>query len=194
MSIPDGLESNDTSEENKQTAIYIAALAVLLAICAVGGDNATKDAMRSSIEANDSWAFYQAKNVRQTNYTLAADTFERDLLNPALDDATKKFLQDKISKYRSTVERYESEPATGDGKKELRAKAQALEATRDLALQRDPYFDFAQGMLQIAIVLASSSLVLGTPFLFWISGALGALGTLFMFNAFFLLVKLPFVG
>jgi hypothetical protein len=194
MSVPDGLDANDTSQENKQTAIYIAALAVLLAICAVGGDNATKDAMRSSIEANDAWAFYQAKNVRQTNYALAADTFERDLLNPALDDATRKFLQDKMSKYRSTVERYESEPATGDGKKELRAKAQALEATRDLALQRDPYFDFAQGMLQIAIVLASSSLVLGTPFLFWISGGLGALGTLFMFNAFFLLVNLPFVG
>jgi hypothetical protein len=194
MSVPDALDANETSQSNKQTAIYIAALAVMLAICSVGGDNATKDAMRASIEANDAWAFYQAKNVRQTNYALAADTFERDLLNQALDDPTKKFLQDKIDKYRATVERYDSEPATGDGKKELLAKAKELETTRDLALQRDPYFDYAQGMLQIAIVLASSSLVLGIPFLFWISGGLGVVGTLFVFNAFFLLVKLPFVG
>ena len=182
------------SEENKQTAIFVAALAVMLAICSVGGDNATKDAMRASIEAADAWAFYQAKNLRQTNYTLAADSIERDLLNPSLDEPAKKFLQDKMAKYRATVARYESEPATGDGKKELVAKAKALETTRDVALKRDPYFDYAQGMLQIAIVLASSSLALGTQLLLWIARGLGVLGTLFMFNAFFLVVNLPFLG
>jgi hypothetical protein len=194
MSLPDGMDAQAVSDENKQTAIFVAALAVLLAICSVGGDNATKDAMRASIESNDAWAFFQAKNLRQTNYSLAADSIERDLLNPALDPATKKFLQEKMEKYRATVTRYETEPATGDGKKELQAKAKALEATRDTALQRDPYFDYAQGMLQIAIVLASSSLALGTQFLLWIARGLGVLGTLFMFNAFFLLVSIPGIG
>lgn len=194
MSLPDGMDAQAVSDENKQTAIFVAALAVLLAICSVGGDNATKDAMRASIESNDAWAFFQAKNLRQTTYSLAADSIERDLLNPVLDPATKKFLQEKMEKYRATVTRYETEPATGDGKKELQAKAKALEATRDTALQRDPYFDYAQGMLQIAIVLASSSLALGTQFLLWIARGLGVLGTLFMFNAFFLLVSIPGIG
>lgn len=194
MSLPEGMDAQAVSEENKQTAIFVAALAVMLAICSVGGDNATKDAMRASIEAADSWAFFQAKSVRQTNYALAADSLERDLHNPALDDATKKYLQDKIAKYRATVDRYESEPATGEGKKELVAKAKGLEATRDQALKRDPYFDYAQGMLQIAIVLASSSLALGTQFLLWIARGLGVLGTLLMFNAFFLVVNIPFLG
>jgi hypothetical protein len=187
------MDAQAVSDENKQTAIFVAALAVLLAICSVGGDNATKDAMRASIESNDAWAFFQAKNLRQTNYTLAADSIERELLNPAHDETSKKFLQDKLAKYRATVERYESEPATGDGKKELRAKAQVLETTRDLALKRDPYFDYAQGMLQIAIVLASSALALGTEFLLWIARGLGVVGTLFMLNAFFLVVNLPFM-
>jgi hypothetical protein len=188
MSLPDGVDVPSASDENKHTAIFVAALAVLLAICSVGGDNATKDAMRASIESNDAWAFYQAKNLRQTNYTLAADSLERDLRNPALDEPTKKLLQEKLAKYRATVERYESEPATGDGKKELAAKAKALEITRDTALKRDPYFDYAQGMLQIAIVLASSSAALGTRSLLWIARGLGVLGALFMFNAFFLIV------
>lgn len=188
MSLPDGVDATSVSDENKQTAIFVAALAVLLAICSVGGDNATKDAMRASIESNDAWAFYQAKNLRQTNYALAADSIERELTSPALDEPKKKLLQEKLAKYRATVDRYESEPATGDGKKELVAKAKALEITRDVALKRDPYFDYAQGMLQIAIVLASSSAALGTRSLLWIARGLGALGTLFMFNAFFLLV------
>jgi hypothetical protein len=194
MSLPDGVDAPSASDENKQTAIFVAALAVLLAICSVGGDNATKDAMRASIESNDAWAFYQAKNVRQTAYALAADSIERDLSNPGLNEAAKKALQEKVAKYRATVERYESEPATGDGKKELLAKAKSLEATRDVALKRDPYFDYAQGMLQIAIVLASSSAALGTRSLLWIARGLGALGTLLMFNAFFLLVNIPGVG
>ncbi len=194
MGLPEGMDAQAVSEENKQTAIFVAALAVMLAICSVGGDNATKDAMRASIEAADAWAFYQAKNVRQTNYTLAADNLERDLLNPALDAPTKSFLQDKIGKYRATVTRYESDPKQGDGKTELRAKALALENTRDMALKRDPYFDYAQGMLQIAIVLASSSLALGTQLLLWIGRGLGVIGTLFMLNAFFLLVNLPFLS
>jgi hypothetical protein len=194
MSLPDGIDAPSASDENKQTAIFVAALAVMLAICSVGGDNATKDAMRASIESADAWAFYQAKNLRQTNYALAADSIERDLANPALDEASKKLSQEKMAKYRATVERYETEPATGDGKKELVAKAKSLETVRDLALKRDPYFDYAQGMLQIAIVLASSSAALGTRSLLWIARGLGVLGTLFMFNAFFLLVNIPGMG
>ena len=194
MSLPDGMDAQDVSEENKHTAIFVAALAVMLAICSVGGDNATKDAMGASIEAADAWAFYQAKNLRQTGYALAADGIERELMNPALDAAARTAAQEKLAKYRATVARYESEPETGDGKKELVAKAKAFEATRDLALKRDPYFDYAQGMLQIAIVLASSSLALGTRLLLWIARGLGVLGTLLTLDAFFLAVSLPFMG
>jgi Domain of unknown function (DUF4337) len=57
VSIPDGLDTQGASYENKLTAVYVAALAVLLAICSVGGGNSTKDAMHAGIEAADSWAF-----------------------------------------------------------------------------------------------------------------------------------------
>jgi hypothetical protein len=193
MSIPEALEKVDALGDNKWTAIYIALLAVLLAICSIGDDEVSQTVTRSSIEASNTYAFFQAKNIRQTSYELAADDFEYALLNPALDENSRKFLQEKSQKYRATAERYESEPAKGEGKKELLAKARAYETERELALTRDPYFDYAQGLLQIAIVLASSSLILGGSFLLWTSGLLGLVGALCMVNAYTLVVAVPFL-
>lgn len=195
MSVSDALETpSDIMGENKFTAIYIAVLAVILAVCSVGGDNASKDMMRASISAADTYAFFQAKNIRQTSYELVADDFEIQLQDSALNESTKQLLEKKIAEYRATAQRYESEPDKGDGKKELLQKARLFEAERDLAMLRDPYFDFGQGMLQIAIVLASASLMLGGSFLLMISMALGGMGTLLTINAYTLLVSLPFMS
>ena len=193
MSVAEPLEQEGLGD-NKFTAIYIAVLAVLIAVCSIGDDDASKTMIRSSVGAADTYAFFQAKNIRQTGYALAADAFEAELAKPGTDEATRNFLQDKVVKYRATVARYESEPETGDGKKELLAKARALEAERDLALRRDPYFDYGQGLLQIAIVLASASLILGGTILLWVSGVMGIVGALSTFNAFALLVELPFLS
>ena len=190
MSLPEVLDpSGDT--EDKLTAIYIAVLAVILAICSVGGDNASKDMMRASIDAADTYSFYQAKNIRQTAYELAADELDLELLKPGVSEELRKALSDKIEKYRSTAKRYETDPEKKEGKKELLARAKDLEGQRDLALIRDPYFDFGGGVLQIAIVLASASIILGGALLRWISVGLGVLGTLFTINAFTLLVAIP---
>jgi uncharacterized protein DUF4337 len=190
MSLPDALESSDNTED-KFVAVYIAVLAVILAITSVGGDNATKDMIRSSIQAADTYSFYQAKNIRQTSYELAADEFEAELAKPGVTDELRKLLTDKIEKYHSIAKRYESDPDKKEGKKELLAKAKDLESQRDLALTRDPYFDFAAAMLQIAIVLASASIILEGKLLRWLSVGLGIFGSLFTFDAFTLLVTVP---
>jgi hypothetical protein len=194
MSVPDAFEKAVEERENKFTAIYISILAVLLAICGIGDDDAAKIAVRANIAAADTYAFFQAKNIRQTVYQLQAEEFEARLTEPALAEETRKSLNEKANGYRKRAERYESEPETGEGKKELLAKAKALETERDLALERDPYFNLGQGTLQIAIVLASVSLILGGTFLLWVSGALAFLGTLATVNAFTLLVAVPGMG
>ncbi len=194
MSLPDALDPASEISPNRLTAIYIAALAVLIAITSVGGDNATKEMIRSSIEAADSYAFYQAKTIRQTTIRALADDFELRLADPSIPPELRQKLQDKFASYRATADRYESEPATGDGKKELLAKARALEEQREIALKRDPYFDFGGALLQIAVVLASASLILSGPILLWTSAVLGGLGTLLMLNGFLLLVDIPFLG
>jgi hypothetical protein len=194
MSVPDALDPGSDATPNRLTAIYIAVLAVLIAITSVGGDNATKDMIRASIEAADTYAFYQAKSIRQTTIRTMADDFELRLADPSAPEPLRQKLQEKLTSYRATADRYESEPATRDGKKELLAKAHALEAQREIALKRDPYFDFGGALLQIAIVLASASLILGGSILRWVSGLLGVLGALLTLNGFLLLVEIPFLG
>jgi len=193
MSLPEALEP-ETDTDNKLVAIYIAVLAVLLAICSVGGGNAAKTVMTASIEVTDTYSFYQARNVRQQGLRLAADDFEIRLLQPNLPEPMRKAMQEKITSHRATADRYESDPKGGEGKKELLAKAKKLEGERDVALRQDPYFDYSAGLLQIAIVLASSSLILGGSLLLWASIGTGVLGTLLMLNAFTLLVSVPFMG
>jgi hypothetical protein len=194
MSVPEALDPAGGVTPGRLTAIYIAALAVLIAITAVGGDNATKDMIRSSIQAADTYSFYQAKSIRQTTMRVMADDFEARLADPAVPETVRQQLQTKLGLYRATADRYESEPATGEGKKELIAKARDLETQRELAMKRDPYFDTGGALLQIAVVLASASLIISGPVLLGISLLLGAVGTLLSLNGFLLLVELPFLA
>lgn len=187
------MEQEKTADRFKQrAAILIAVLAMILAITALGGSNAGKEAVNNNVFASNYYSFFQAKNVRQTSYLLAAEEIDLAWLNDtSLPDSAKAALKAKAEAYRKTVARYESEPETGEGKKELIARAKEFEAKRDHALRQDPYFDYAEALLQIAIVLISVSIVAEIGWLVFVGGILGAAGTLLMINGFFLLVEIP---
>jgi nitroreductase len=195
MSMDDVIErlKSDKEELNRWVGVYIGVLAVLLAICNVGGNNATKDAMRANIDASDAWAFYQAKNIRRTTYTIAADELELMLAaQPGLAGPARKAVEDKIKSHRGEADRLKTDSRNGTD--QLVAKAKTLEAERDVALRKDPYFDWSQALIQIAIVLASVHLIIGNLMLLGVSGGLAGLGILLMLNGFTLLVSLPFLG
>ena len=176
----------------KLTGIYLGIVAMLLAITALGGSNATKTMVNANIQASDIYAYYQAKDIRQTVYQLTAEQLDSELLAlPDMPEAAKAKIQDRINRYRERVERYESDPKTGDGKKELLEKAKEWEARRDQAAERDPNFDFAEALFQIAIVLGSVSIVAASRSLVKLSAALAVAGSLLMLNGYFLLVHLP---
>jgi len=178
-----------------RTAIMIAVLAMLLAVTGLGGQNAAKEATNNNIFASNLYAFYQAKNIRQTSFALAADQLEIQMTVPGyFTPEARAEMQKKIDGYRKNVARYESEPSTQEGKKELLVRAKAAEELRDHALKQDPYFDYAEVLLQIAIVLASVAIVSGISWLVIGSAALGVLGTLLMINGFLLIVTIPGLG
>jgi hypothetical protein len=177
----------------KFTGIYLGIVAMLLAITALGGSNATKTMLSANIQASDTYGYYQAKNIRQTVYQLTAEQLDSELLAlPEMPAAARTKIEDRIKRYHERVDRYESDPSTGDGKKELLAKAKEFEARRDHAAERDPNFDFAEALFQIAIVLGSVSIVAASRPLVHLSGILAVAGTLLMINGYFLLVHLPF--
>jgi hypothetical protein len=177
----------------KFTGIYLGIIAMLLAITALGGAHATKTIVNANIQASDTYGFYQARNIRQTAYQIAAEELDTQLLAlPDMPEAARAKIEDRVKRYRERVDRYESDPSTGDGKKELLAKAKEFEATRDRAAERDPNFDCAEALFQIAIVLGSVSIVAASRPLVHLSGILAVAGTLLMINGYFLLVHLPF--
>ena len=191
------MESQETSEliesaghgdkKKNRSALTISILAMVLAIASLGGSNSMKEATQENILASNAYAFYQAKNIRQTTYKLAASDLELQLARePNMNSDAKALFEKKIAEYKKTAERYESEPETKEGKKELMARAKAHEATRDHAMRQDPWFDYADGILQIAIVLLSVSIVASLPALYWAGTVLGALGFLSTLNGYFL--------
>lgn len=182
-----------------RAAIAIAVLAMLLAVTSLGGDNATKEAINHNILASDTWAFYQAKNVRQTANQIAANELEASLAlhGAGIGDQARQGIQQNIDRYRATVARYESEPdpsgdiLKGEGKKELMARARHFEEIRDHALKQDPNFDYALALFQIAIVLGSVSIVATSRPILALALVLGAAATVLMLNGFFLFIDLP---
>jgi hypothetical protein len=179
----------------QRAAVAIAIFAMVLAICGLGGSNAGKEAVNNNVLASNFFNFYQAKNMRQTAYSLAADEIElARLSDPALPEATKQALQKKLADYKATVARYESDPATNEGKKELLVRAKEHEELRDHALKQDPYFDYAEALLQIAIVLISVSIIASLPWLAFFGGSIGIIGVLLTINGFYLLVEIPGLG
>jgi hypothetical protein len=180
-------ESGENNRQKNRAALTISIFAMVLAITSLGGSNAGKEITQENILAANSYAFYQAKSIRQTTLKVAVADLELQLLRePAMPAAAKEAVTKKIEDYKKTVERYESEPETREGKKELMVRAKEHEALRDLAMRRDPWFDYAEGGLQIAIVLLSVSILASLPALYFTGLALGLLGALFSANGFFL--------
>lgn len=57
----------------------------------------------------------------------------------------------------------------------------AAEKERDLHGRSHARYEFATGAFQIAIVLASASIITGMVALLWSAGGLGAIGLVFLF-------------
>jgi len=183
-------EAGDNNRQKNRSALTISIFAMVLAITSLGGSNAGKEITQENILAANSYAFYQAKSIRQTTLKVAVADMELQLLRePAMPSAAKEATLKKIEDYKKTVERYESEPETREGKKELLARAKEHEELRDLAMRKDPWFDYAEGALQIAIVLLSVSILASMPVLYFTGLALGLLGALCSANGFFLLYQ-----
>jgi hypothetical protein len=146
------------SHSNKKIALIIAVLALFLAFSETLGKSAQTLALELNIKASDTWNFFQAKTIRQTTLRTAAEAMSLEL--PAMTNEEAKAAATKqIETWKQTVARYESEPSTGEGRKELLARAQADERNRDVAMARYHNYEYASAAYQIGIVLASAAVI-----------------------------------
>src|SRR5215212_11545585 len=147
MDAQDARESIEQAGERggQHVALLISILAGILALVEVSGGNAEQDATTNNIDAANLWSFYQAKTVRRSNLQQLTELVELDLpdLSPERAERTRK----RLEAWRATVARYESEPETNEGRKELAARAKAAEEARDRALATDNMYDIASAAL-----------------------------------------------
>lgn len=160
----------------KRIAILISLLAALLAIFEMGGKSAQNTSIIANIEAANLWSFFQAKTIRMTLVRTQAEAWE--IAPPQTGAEQIPLVENQIQKWQAAAARYDSEPETGEGRKELAQKAKAAEEKRDQALAAYHVFEFSAAALQLAIVLASAAIVTGAMALGWTSAGLGLIGTI----------------
>ena len=160
---------------NRRIALLIAVLALFLSFSETLGKSAQTEAIGANVESSDLWTFFQAKSIRLTQLNTAA---EQMLIaaEAASDPAAKASMQEQIDAWKKTAARYDSEPSTGEGRKELAERAKEAEERRDLALAKYHHYELASAACQVGIVLASAAVITGALALAWLGGALGILG------------------
>jgi len=159
-----------------RAGMVISVFALILAVNSWYGNKLSSQTLNDTIAANDVWSFYEAKSIKQM------------LAEQNLEAAVARKDSERVEKLEAKIARYESEPATGEGKRELMAKARALEAERDRAKKQSPWIGFAGTLYQLAIVVLSASILAVSMSMFWGSFFVAGLGLLLTAQGLFLFI------
>ena len=147
-------EHGHISGENKKIAILIAVLAAVLAVSETGAKSAQTQVLTAHVESANQWGFFQAKTIRQTVLRTAAEEMEAQYKDAGNMPAAVKA---RVDAWQKTVARYESEPDTGEGRKELSESAKQHAVEREYARAAYHHFEYGSAALQLGIVLASAA-------------------------------------
>ncbi len=150
----------------------MAVLAVFVAATALLGHRAHTEELMLQDKATDQWAFYQAKNIRRHTYELFLDLL-------TVSDLKDRERAEKLrQKYEQEVERYRDE------QKEIESEARNFEREVETHRRKANRFDLGEVLLEVALVIASITLLTNRRF-FWLSGvALGIAGLIIATTGF----------
>ena len=148
-----------------KAGLVIVIMALFMAITTYFSNSYSGAVLKNMLKATDTYSFYQSKSIKQS----IAEGQLQDARDPK-----------RIRELQAKIERYESDPAKGEGKRELLEKAQAYEATRDEAARHSPWLTFASIAFQLAIVLLSASILAVNNKMYKISEVVAVIGVLLL--------------
>ena len=175
-------ETKPLSRSEREAAIkdkaglVIVIMALFMGITTYFANSYSGAVLKNMLKATDTYAFYQSKSIKQS----IAEGQLQDARDPK-----------RIRELAAKIERYESDPVKGEGKRELLARAQAYEAARDDASQHSPWLTFASMAFQLAIVLLSASILAVNNKMYKISEVVAVIGVLLLSQGIWLWI--PFV-
>lgn len=191
VELPDTDELEELKEKKftRRVALTTALYAVLLAITSLGGNNAMKEMLLAQQQSSDQWAFYQSKVMREHLYRTQKVQLEAGLIErgSSMTPEARRHYEDKIKKIGEEEERYNRE------KLPIEHEAKKLEAEREINRSKDPYFDYAEVLLQIAIVLSSIAILSSSRGVFAMSMISAAIGSVLSLNGYLLIFSIPFL-
>ena len=163
--ISEFVESVEKGGEAKlfEVSFSISVLAVLVALATVLGHRAHTEAVLEQARATDEWNLYQAKKIRQSNIATTSD-----LLTVLAPNNTAAAL--KLKEYKEHTAKWD------DDLKESDEKAREFEGEVAVAEKRASRYDSGEALLQIAVVLASVTLLTRQRVYWMVALAIGACG------------------
>ena len=128
------------------------------------------------LQATNTYGFFQAKSIKQS------------IAEGQQEDAKLRGDKQRVKELQAKIDRYESDPVKGEGKKELLAKAKQQEAEREAARAHGPWLTFSGMLFQLAIVLLSASILAVNIRMYYGSILVGALGALLMAQGYWMFI------
>jgi hypothetical protein len=127
---------------SRRVGVLVGIVGIFLSVVTISSHRAHTKAVIYRTEANDEWAYYQAKKIRENTSDVAATVLESLAVDPAKVAASVQKLEAARRKY--------SDDAQG-----LQSDAQAKEAKTEKEENRALKFDIGEGLLELGLVLCS---------------------------------------
>lgn len=167
----------------RSAAVVIAVLAAILAIATGIGNNATTQTILKQAQAADTYNEMQANSFKKHINGNDAIILRAIAVN---NPRRAQLLQTAASLQKTATTKYARNETI------LLPRAQKLERERDKAETRHHTMQYAEGALQLAIVLSSVSIVVGVVALLWLGGIVGLVGLALTIDGMFNIAALPF--
>lgn len=128
-----------------RVALLVGIFAVLLAIVHMKAASAARDSLLTAVEASDTFAYMQAKTIREAVYRTAAAQSATNLT----DRAT----------FQAEAQRMRAPDTAGHGIEQLREEGQKFQRENAEARRASEGYELGETALQVAIVLLSIAIV-----------------------------------
>ena len=170
--------SNEMKEAGEHSlthvSLIISVLAVLVAMVTVLGHREHTEAVLQQARASDSWNEYQAHKDRAEQLAIASDLLS---LQPSSDGSA---VQKKLGAYKAQLEHL------NDNTEKESEAARSFEEKVEVSEHKAAKFDLGEALLQIAVVLASITLLTRRSHFVIAALLLGAAGLATSALAFFI--------
>ncbi len=128
--------------DTRRVGIMVGVVGIFLSVVTIASHRAHTDAVIHRTEANDEWAYYQAKKNREYTSEVAVTLLHTLGTDPAKLDVPIQKLEAAHAKYSTDAEKIQEE-------------AKAKDEETKLEERRALRFDIGEGFLELGLVLCS---------------------------------------